>query len=401
MVRPSAARHVCRRRPAPQGEKVYRASIMPSWKSVRALSVGALILLTAGASGAAAAGSDIVLHARSVSAIHGSWSKVSDSTAADGIRLANPDAGIAKVTTPSGAPQSYFEMTFVAQPATAYHLWIRSKAQNNSYTNDSVYVQFSGSVTSSGAAKYRIGTTSAMMYSLEEDNGMGESGWGWQDNGFGLNVLGENVYFQGANQTIRVQAREDGLSIDQIVLSPVTYATRAPGAAKNDTTILSENAGGTTTTTSSSPVTTSPSGFGWTALVKATATGGTLVKAGTCGDCGDAGAVSQQQVGSVSFKVTPGQQSVVGLGRDTSTNTSYTRIDFGLFFPEGSVFEVREAGTYRTEGTFASGDVFKVAVEGTTVKYYKNSTVVYTSKTAATAAMVVDATLVSTGATVQ
>jgi len=32
--------------------------------------------------------------------------------------------------------------------------------------------------------------------------------------------------------------REDGLSIDQIVLSPSTYLNAAPGALKNDNTIL-------------------------------------------------------------------------------------------------------------------------------------------------------------------
>jgi hypothetical protein len=37
---------------------------------------------------------------------------------------------------------------------------------------------------------------------------------------------------------VRVQTREDGLSIDQIVLSPATYLATAPGALKNDTTIL-------------------------------------------------------------------------------------------------------------------------------------------------------------------
>jgi hypothetical protein len=44
--------------------------------------------------------------------------------------------------------------------------------------------------------------------------------------------------FEAGPQTLRVQAREDGLAIDQIVLSPATYLTAAPGAAKNDTTIL-------------------------------------------------------------------------------------------------------------------------------------------------------------------
>jgi hypothetical protein len=42
----------------------------------------------------------------------------------------------------------------------------------------------------------------------------------------------------GRFQTIRIQRREDGISIDQIVLSRVTYLARSPGATKNDATIL-------------------------------------------------------------------------------------------------------------------------------------------------------------------
>jgi hypothetical protein len=41
-----------------------------------------------------------------------------------------------------------------------------------------------------------------------------------------------------------VQLREDGLAIDQIVLSPQTYLNNAPGATKNDTTILAKSNGG-------------------------------------------------------------------------------------------------------------------------------------------------------------
>jgi hypothetical protein len=36
-----------------------------------------------------------------------------------------------------------------------------------------------------------------------------------------------------------VQQREDGAIIDQIVLSPADYLTTAPGARRNDTTIIS------------------------------------------------------------------------------------------------------------------------------------------------------------------
>ena len=42
----------------------------------------------------------------------------------------------------------------------------------------------------------------------------------------------------GGQQRIRLQTREDGLSIDQIVLSAEKYLTSRPGPAKNDTTIL-------------------------------------------------------------------------------------------------------------------------------------------------------------------
>jgi hypothetical protein len=37
---------------------------------------------------------------------------------------------------------------------------------------------------------------------------------------------------------IRIQTREDGVSIDQVVLSSNRFAATRPGAAKNDTTIL-------------------------------------------------------------------------------------------------------------------------------------------------------------------
>jgi hypothetical protein len=40
--------------------------------------------------------------------------------------------------------------------------------------------------------------------------------------------------------TIRIQTREDGLAIDQIVLSPSAYLSVSPGALVNDTTILPE-----------------------------------------------------------------------------------------------------------------------------------------------------------------
>ena len=136
-------------------------------------------------------------------------------------------------------------MSFSAQAGTPYRLWIRGKAQNDSPYNDSVFVQFSGSTDATGSALYRIGTTSSTCINLEETSGFGLSNWGWQDNGWGVNVFGSLIYFQSTGtQTLRIQAREDGLSIDQIVLSPASYLNASPGALKNDSNILPSTIGG-------------------------------------------------------------------------------------------------------------------------------------------------------------
>jgi hypothetical protein len=64
-------------------------------------------------------------------------------------------------------------------------------------------------------------------------------GWGWTDNGWGAGVFGPLVYFaESGPQRIRIQTREDGLGIDQVVLSAVQYIGSSPGTTKSDTTIV-------------------------------------------------------------------------------------------------------------------------------------------------------------------
>ena len=116
---------------------------------------------------------------------------------------------------------------------------ICGRADADSYSNDSLYVQFSGSVTSANEPIWRIGTTSATTYVLEDCSGCGVKGWGWNDNGYGTGVLGPDIYFaESGPQTIRIQTREDGLAIDQVVLSSQRLMNSSPGAPSNDTTIL-------------------------------------------------------------------------------------------------------------------------------------------------------------------
>ena len=182
---------------------------------------------------------DVVLYAGQATTLAGTATIVADASAAGGARLQFPDQGAAKVSTALASPASYVDMTFDAQAGIPYHLWIRGRGQGDSWANDSVHVQFSGSLDASGAAVWRVGTTSSTVVNLEDCSGCGLSGWGWQDNGWGVGVTGPDVYFATTGaQTIRIQVREDGLSIDQVVLSPTTYLTSSPGALKNDTTIL-------------------------------------------------------------------------------------------------------------------------------------------------------------------
>ncbi|MFL5638298.1 MAG: Ig-like domain-containing protein, partial [Gemmatimonadaceae bacterium] len=180
---------------------------------------------------------EIVLYAKNATLVAGNWTRVADAQAAGGTRLWNPDAGVPKLTTALASPANYFELRFNAEAGKPYRMWIRGRADRDSYTNDSVYAQFSGTVTSTSAPIYRIGTTDATWLGIEDGSNAGLSGWGWNDNGYG--VLGPLLYFATSGpQTVRIQQREDGISIDQIVFSPQLYLTTAPGATKQDSVKL-------------------------------------------------------------------------------------------------------------------------------------------------------------------
>jgi hypothetical protein len=184
---------------------------------------------------------EIVIYAVDVQRRVGDYQLVADTTAAAGSRLYNPNRAAAKVSTAAASPASYAEFTFYAEAGRAYRLWIRGKGASNHWANDSAFLQFSQTVDANGIATSRIGTTSSMWYSLEEYSGAGILNWGWQDNGWGQNVVGPSLYFsQTGLQTMRIQPREDGLSIDQIVISPARYFTAAPGLPKSDATIVSQ-----------------------------------------------------------------------------------------------------------------------------------------------------------------
>jgi hypothetical protein len=182
---------------------------------------------------------EIVLHVDRA-AFEGTWAAVADATAASGVRAHVANLGAPKVLQPIPFPDGLVAVTFVADPTQVYKLWVRLKADGNSWSNDSIWMQFTGATDLNGTPKYEIGSTSGLAINLEECTNCGVSGWGWEDDGWGaVNKNGVLLRFPaGGEQMLWIQTREDGVSVDQIVLSAQKYRTTRPGAAKNDQTIL-------------------------------------------------------------------------------------------------------------------------------------------------------------------
>ena len=192
----------------------------------------------------AAEAAEIVIYASDVTTRVGNWAQDTDPTAAAGILLRSQDLGFSNTNNALVNPAHYFQTTFNALAGTRYRVWVRMRAKDDSKWNDSVFVQFSDSVNGSGNPIYRIGTTSSLTENLWTCSSCQTFDWGWSRHAYWLGDTGD-VWFQNSgSHTIRIQTREDGVEIDQIVISPATYLSSAPGPVSNDTTIVAKPGGG-------------------------------------------------------------------------------------------------------------------------------------------------------------
>jgi hypothetical protein len=73
---------------------------------------------------------------------------------------------------------------------------------------------------------------------LEPCFSCGVSGWGWQNGAYWLDQPNTLTFANAGAHTLRIQVREDGAQLDQIVLSPARYLEAAPGSIWNDATIV-------------------------------------------------------------------------------------------------------------------------------------------------------------------
>jgi len=184
---------------------------------------------------------NIVVYASDVAtaAIHGTlWSKATDSTSPSSVKLVTQDNGVANPNNPLAAPTDYFEVTFNADANTPYTIWLRLKATANSKFNDAVWVQFSDALAG-GAPVYQLNSTSGLLVNLATDAGASSlNNWGWQNTAYWLSQATTLTFANSGSHTLRIQIREDGVQLDQIVLSPSTYLSSAPGSVTNDHTIV-------------------------------------------------------------------------------------------------------------------------------------------------------------------
>lgn len=99
-------------------------------------------------------------------------------------------------------------------------------------------------MTQDGRTRFATGTTDALDINLEQCSGCGISGWGWRDERWGNRLTAAPVLLRfatGGWHRVRIQTREDGVSVDQIALSSGRYLNQPPGPAKNDRTILNRH----------------------------------------------------------------------------------------------------------------------------------------------------------------
>jgi len=171
--------------------------------------------------------------------------------------------------------------------------------------------------------------------------------------------------------------------------------------------VKSKDAAGNAAVSGDFTFTTSAPGVGpqnvvWTTLVNVTATGNSLRKSGGCEGCGDAGAVSTQTIGSgdgyVEFTASEAT-TYRGAGLSNgNTNNLLSDIDFAILLTPGWA-AVREKGVWKSDTPYTAGTVFRVAVVGGQVKYFKNGVLFYTSAAPPVYPLIVDTTFWSLNST--
>ena len=121
----------------------------------------------------------------------------------------------------------------------------------------------------------------------------------------------------------------------------------------------------------------------------------------------DGGAASLNTVsnnGYVEFRAVETNKARM-LGLSTSfTGVNYLNIQFAVYLRSNGMVDVYESGISRgpsgSFGNYSANDLFRIAIESGTIRYYKNGVLFYTSLVAPVAPMIVHVSMADIGATV-
>jgi len=190
-----------------------------------------------------AADADIVLTAADA-AVYGLWQRRKQVDAAGGLVVEFPlTARVRKNDPPLAEPADRVEFRLAARGGVDYRLWLRLHAAPG--LRNSVWVQADGAIDATGAAQHRSG--SAQAFAINAREWPVARGWSWiADHHFNadavprppLRVNAPLRFATSGRQVLRLHAREPGAVIDQVVLSPLRWRDRPPGAESDDATIL-------------------------------------------------------------------------------------------------------------------------------------------------------------------
>lgn len=142
----------------------------------------------------------------------------------------------------------------------------------------------------------------------------------------------------------------------------------------------------------------------WDKLVNATVTETGVQKTAGCEGCQDAGASSNEQLSSdgyVEFRVGKlDTMWMAGLSHGDD-DTTYADIDFGFRFNGAGYADVLENGIYAGgDTTYAAGDVFRISLVNGRIQYSKNGQYLLESAGMPQLPLLLDASLLTVGATI-
>ncbi len=142
----------------------------------------------------------------------------------------------------------------------------------------------------------------------------------------------------------------------------------------------------------------------WTNMVNCAVVDNALVKTGGVDNSDDARADSLQSLsadGYIEFTaLETDKERWCGLRSVSSQFLNSASIDYGFGFAPARVLKIFEKGTKRLKTRFRAGDVFRIAVENGSVKYYQNGSLLYISRTTPGDTMVASASFSDSNSTI-